>query len=145
MLSSTAYLQTTAYTEINSLNDFQRVINNNKPTVLLFYAPWCNACTAMKPLFKESAQNYGDKAQFIILDVTKDELKDAIDTFGIQGVPTLCYKEVGLKTSEQFNKRLTSFLGQPVRANSTRGIKKPVKKPAKNPKLRTTRTTRTGK
>ena len=59
----------------------------------------------------------------------------------------MCYKEVGLRTSEQFNNRLASFLGQPAR--STPSIKKPIKKSLKkpiiNPKTRTMRTKRVSK
>ncbi|MBA3954087.1 hypothetical protein H0X48_02090 [Candidatus Dependentiae bacterium] len=106
--------QPKAYKEINSLNEFQQAINSNKPTVLLFYAPWCGACNSMKPLFEAGAQNYKGKAEFIAIDVTKEHLKDPVDMFGIQGIPTLCYKEVGLKTKEQFNARLTSLLGTPL-------------------------------
>jgi thioredoxin 1 len=122
-----------AYKEINSLNEFQQAINSNKPTVLFFYAPWCGSSTAMKPLFAQSAQSYKDKANFIALDVTKEHLKDPVDMFGIQGIPTLFYKEVGIQSKEQFTKRLTAILG-PLKAAAkpTPKVtpKKIIKKPA---------------
>ena len=119
LTTTQAAAPTSVCKDINSLNDFQRAINANKPTVLLFYAPWCNACTTMKPIFETSAQKYNDKAQFIMLDVTKEQLKDPVDMFGIQGIPTICYKEVGLKNRQQFNNRLASFFGQPTRSAHT--------------------------
>jgi thiol-disulfide isomerase/thioredoxin len=107
-----------AYKEIASMNDFHAIINSTKPTVIKFYAPWCGACTAMDELFNSAARTYQDTAQFCNLDVTKDELKDVIDIFGIQATPTLIYKEIGFKDKDEFNKRLESFLIKPKPASS---------------------------
>ena len=111
-----------AYTEINSLNEFQQAINSNKPTVLLFYAPWCKACDSMKPVFEAEAQRYKNQIQFIAIDATKEDLKDPVDMFGIQGIPTLYYKEVGLKTKDQFNATLTRLYGTSLRLSTPSGL-----------------------
>jgi thiol-disulfide isomerase/thioredoxin len=132
---------TKAYTDINSLNEFQKLINSNKPTVLLFYAPWCGACNSMIPVFNAGAQKYKGKAEFIAIDVTKDHLKDPVDMFGIQGIPTVCYKEVGLKTTDQFNARLVSLCGAPTttpKAPAKKAVPVNKKAPAKVP-LKTVR------
>ena len=108
--------------EVNSLQEFQQIINDDsKPTIIKFYAPWCSACKAMKPVFDAGAEQYKDKALFLSIDVTKKEFSQLGDTFGIQGVPTIIYKESGFKNKEAFEKRLSAFLPKPQ-------ITKPVNK-----------------
>ena len=43
-----------------------------KPTVILLHADWCGACKKLAPTFAELKQEYGDRLNFVELDVTNE-------------------------------------------------------------------------
>ncbi|MGI9107948.1 MAG: thioredoxin domain-containing protein [Pyrinomonadaceae bacterium] len=45
---------------------------NAKPTVVLLHADWCGACKKLAPTFAELKQQYGDRLNFVELDVTNE-------------------------------------------------------------------------
>ncbi len=44
-----------------------------KPTVILLHADWCGACKKLAPTMTELKAQYGDRLNFIELDVTNEE------------------------------------------------------------------------
>ncbi len=44
-----------------------------KPTVVLLHADWCGACKKIAPMLTELKQQYGDRLNFVELDVTNEE------------------------------------------------------------------------
>ncbi|MCI0664975.1 MAG: thioredoxin domain-containing protein, partial [Acidobacteria bacterium] len=44
-----------------------------KPTVAIIKADWCSACQKLEPTMLELMKEYGDKVEFVMLDVTSDE------------------------------------------------------------------------
>jgi len=44
-----------------------------KPTVVLLHADWCGACKKLAPTFAELKEQYGDRLNFVDLDVTNEE------------------------------------------------------------------------
>lgn len=95
--------------EVQTMHDFNKVINSTQPTIIKFYASWCGACTAMASDFDQVAHTYKGKIQFVNIDVDKEALKDVVDMFGIQGTPTLVYKELGKKNKQELIKRIEAF------------------------------------
>lgn len=41
---------------------------NGKPTVIDFYADWCESCKAMAPSMRSIESQYKDKVNFVTLD-----------------------------------------------------------------------------
>ena len=37
--------------EVQSEEEFEKTIQDDEPTTVMFYAPWCPACNALKPRF----------------------------------------------------------------------------------------------
>ncbi len=68
-----------------------KVINNNKKTLVLFYASWCPYCTNFKPTF-ETANTNDTKKIGTIIDEDENPLWDR---FNIQAVPTMIVFEKG--------------------------------------------------
>jgi thioredoxin 1 len=66
---------------------FSEMIKNEKPTLVDFYAEWCGPCKMMKPILEELKGKVGSRATIIKIDV--DKAPQVLNTFQIQGVPTL--------------------------------------------------------
>ena len=48
-----------------------------KPTVVLIRAEWCGTCQKLEPTMKELAEQYADRLNFVVLDVSTDETTEA--------------------------------------------------------------------
>lgn len=44
-----------------------------RPTVAIIRADWCSACQKLEPTMMELKSQYGDRIDFVILDVTDDQ------------------------------------------------------------------------
>ncbi|HLE62385.1 MAG TPA: thioredoxin domain-containing protein [Pyrinomonadaceae bacterium] len=51
----------------------QMMMDKSKPTVAIIRADWCEACQKLEPTFKELMEQYKDRLNFVVLDVTTDE------------------------------------------------------------------------
>lgn len=68
-----------------------KVLNNNKKTLVLFYASWCPYCANFKPLFESTNVNNVEKIEALV-----DEDENPLwDRFNIQAVPTMIVFEKG--------------------------------------------------
>ena len=62
-----------------------KILNNEKKTLVLFYADWCPYCANFKPTFEEISS---DKVQKKAALVNEDE-NPLWDRFNVQAVPTM--------------------------------------------------------
>lgn len=56
--------------------DAQTMMNKKagaKPTVVILHADWCGACKKIEPTIAELKEQYGDRLNFVELDVTNEE------------------------------------------------------------------------
>lgn len=51
----------------------QMMMDKSKPTVAIIRADWCEACQKLEPTFNELKEQYKDRLNFVVLDVTTDE------------------------------------------------------------------------
>jgi thioredoxin 1 len=66
---------------------FQQMINQDKPTLVDFFASWCGPCKMMSPVLEDVKKRVGDKASIIKIDV--DASPAVASLYQVQGVPTL--------------------------------------------------------
>ncbi len=64
----------------------QVVLNSEHPTIVDFYADWCGPCRMMGPVVEELAEELGDSAQVVKVNV--DEAPDVASRYGVQSIPT---------------------------------------------------------
>jgi len=63
------------------------VMNNNKDTLIEFYAPWCGHCKKLTPIYDELAEKLKDEDVVIVkMDATAN---DVPPEFNVRGFPTL--------------------------------------------------------
>lgn len=68
--------------------DFDTVVlKATKPVLVDFWASWCGPCRMLAPIIEELANEYGDKIDFVKINV--DENVETPKKFGIRGIPTL--------------------------------------------------------
>lgn len=97
--------------------NFEEIINTDKPVLVDFWAEWCGPCKMIAPVVEELAADYEGKA--VIAKVDVDSNPEVSAKFGIRSIPTLLVfkggevvdKQVGAvpKTalSEKLDKQLT--------------------------------------
>lgn len=72
---------------------FQEIINSDKPTLVDFYADWCQPCQMMKPILVELKEKMGDAVQIIKIDTEKNQELSA--KLQIRSIPTLMIYQRG--------------------------------------------------
>lgn len=67
--------------------NFEEVINTDKPVLVDFWAEWCGPCKMIAPVVEELASEYDGKA--VIGKVDVDTNPEVSAKFGIRSIPTL--------------------------------------------------------
>ena len=60
---------------------------NGKPTVLEFYADWCEACREMAPFMIDLEAKYSNQINFVMLNVDNIQWQDFIEKYEVTGIP----------------------------------------------------------
>ena len=62
-----------------------------KPTVIDFYASWAQPCKLLKPSVDKAKAEYGEKVNFMMVNVDDPSSDDIVDKYGVSPVPTLVF------------------------------------------------------
>ena len=79
--------------EITDSNFEAEVLNNEKVTLIDFWAEWCGPCRAIGPIVEELAKEYDGKA--LIGKVNVDENPEITVKYGIRNIPTILFIKKG--------------------------------------------------
>lgn len=63
--------------------------DNGLPTVMDFYATWCGPCKSIAPVFEMLKEKYGDKVNFVSVDVDIDSA--AARKYSVEAMPTFVF------------------------------------------------------
>ncbi len=69
------------------MDDFNKLINDSKPTLVDFFATWCGPCKMMAPILEDVKNKVGDTANVIKVDIDKNA--ELAARYRVQSVPTL--------------------------------------------------------
>ncbi len=66
---------------------FNKVINQDKPVLVDFWAPWCGPCKMLGPVLEEVEKEIGATA--VVAKVNVDDEQDLAIKFGVSSIPTM--------------------------------------------------------
>ncbi|MEO1211126.1 MAG: thioredoxin family protein [Cyanobacteria bacterium J06638_20] len=67
--------------------------SNGKPTLMEFYANWCTSCQAMASDLAELKQTYGDRINFVMLNIDNDKWLPEMLEYRVDGIPHFVFMD----------------------------------------------------
>ena len=64
---------------------------NGKPTIVDFYADWCESCKAMAPSMRALELKYSDSLNFVTLDGTNPRYGNVVGAFRVDAIPHVAF------------------------------------------------------
>jgi len=69
------------------------ILNGDKPSLIDFWAEWCQPCKMLAPTVEEIAGEYEDK--ILVGKLNVDDNPQTATKYGIRGIPTLLFFKNG--------------------------------------------------
>lgn len=97
-------------------DEFEKIINESKPTIVDFFATWCGPCKMLSPILEKVEED--SKGEFNIIKIDVDESYDVAKKYGIMSVPTMIIfkdgdeqeKIVGLRQKNQIEDAVRNYI-----------------------------------
>lgn len=70
---------------------YEAAIANGRPMLLEFYADWCTSCQAMAGRIAALKEEYGDRLDFVMLNVDNDKWLPEVLDYNVDGIPQFVY------------------------------------------------------
>ncbi|KAI7882731.1 thioredoxin-like protein [Lichtheimia hyalospora FSU 10163] len=85
------------FKEPKNLEEFHKLISENKKVVIDFHATWCGPCKLIAPKFKAFALEHSD---VVFAKVDVDEVPDVAAEVAVRAMPTFVFYQDGQKVDD---------------------------------------------
>lgn len=75
------------------MTSFEKLIANEKPILVDFFATWCGPCQTLTPILKQVKDTLGERITIIKIDVDKNQ--ELASKLQVRGVPTMMLYQNG--------------------------------------------------
>ena len=72
---------------VGTSENFDAILNGDKPVFIDFWATWCGPCRMVSPFVEQLADQYADRVAFVKVDV--DEEPELAQRFRVASIPNL--------------------------------------------------------
>ncbi|MBR3179729.1 MAG: thioredoxin [Clostridia bacterium] len=79
---------------IGTTQNFDTILNGDKPVFVDFWATWCGPCRMVSPLVDQLAEEYSDRITFVKVDV--DEEPALAQRYQVMSIPNLVLFQDGM-------------------------------------------------
>ncbi|MXW40294.1 MAG: thioredoxin fold domain-containing protein [Synechococcus sp. SB0668_bin_15] len=107
-------------------------LGNGKPTLVEFYADWCEVCHQMEPAMTHLKQTHRGALDLVLLNVDNPLWQEELEQFQVRGIPTVLFygpdgrlrgRSIGLRQPEQLEAMVAALLrDDPLPHLSRQGI-----------------------
>ncbi|NEP11102.1 MAG: thioredoxin fold domain-containing protein [Symploca sp. SIO2C1] len=70
---------------------YQVARTNGKPSLIEFYADWCQTCQSLAVTLEQLQHKYGESINFTMLNIDDPQWHQQIQTYQVTGVPHLTF------------------------------------------------------
>ena len=106
--------------------DPQTALTNGRPTLIEFYADWCQVCREMAPSMLDLEKRSRDRLDVVLINVDNPRWQDLVDRYDVNGIPQLNLfdaegeakgQSIGLRSIEELQLLTTALIeDQPLPA-----------------------------
>lgn len=87
--------------DVTQRNFREAVLQNERPVLLDFWAPWCTHCVRLSPILDQMAEEYDGR--LVIAKLNTDEAPILTQQFGINVIPALILFQGGNRSETLVN------------------------------------------
>ncbi len=110
---------------------YETAMANHRPTIIEFYADWCESCQSMAQDNYALEQQYGDRINFVMLNVDNNKWLPELTRYRVDGIPRFIFLDasqqvvgdaVGIVPKNVLEANVLAMLQrQPLPYNAVRG------------------------
>ena len=95
---------------VGTSENFDAIVNGDKPVFVDFWATWCGPCRMVSPFVEQLSEQYGDRIEFVKVDV--DEEPGLAQRFRVASIPNLVLLKDGDIVEQSAGARPKALLEQ---------------------------------